>query len=152
MKMIDQNAHFISLLKEIVRPYQPVVSHDEAELLLRSNNGNIIGFGTPLSAIAELNSETVCSYLFELLWVKNGETLQDVIDQYNCPQEWGPEINEDPRFMFVHRLQQHRPLEAVSLYLATCEWWEVARRSTDNSADYRDFPHLALHRFFNIQG
>lgn len=150
--MIDQSAHFISLLKEIVHPYQPAVSHDEAELLLHSNNGNIIlGFGTPLIAIAELTAETVWSYLLELPWGETAETLQDVIDQYDCPQEWGPEIKEDPRFMFVQRLQKHTPLEAVALYLAICEWWE-ARSATDNDVGYRAIPHLALHRFFNIQG
>ncbi len=152
MRIINKNEHFVSLLNEIVKPFQPAVSLNEAELLLHSHNGNFIeGFEVPLIDIAELTSGTVWSYLLTLPWTATGEQLQDVIDQYDCPQEWGPEIKGDPRFMFIQRLKKLSPLEAVALHLAICEWWE-ARRATDNSADYRDFPHLALSRFFNIQG
>jgi hypothetical protein len=133
-------------------PYQPAVSLKEAELLLQSHWGNFIEDGeVPLVDISDLTAGTVWSYLLTLPWTANGEQLQDVIDQYDCPQEWGPEIKGDPRFMFVQRLKKHSPLEAVALHLAICEWWE-ARGAADRDLDFRDIPELALNHFFNIQG
>ena len=152
MVIIGQNEHFMDLLKEIVQPYQPAVSHDEAGLLLDCHNGTaIFGSITPLTGIGEMLADSVWEHLLFLEWGDTGEDLDTLLEKYDAPTEWGPEITGNPRFQFVERLRKHTPFEAVALHIAIFDWWN-ARTAAGSDAHDGNTPHLALHRFFNLQG
>ncbi len=152
MVIIGHNEHFMDLLKEIVQPYQPAVSHDEAGLLLDCHNGTaIFGSITPLTGIGEMLADSVWEHLLYLEWGETGESLDTLLEEYDEPTEWGPEITENPRFKFVERLRKLTPFEAVALHITIYEWWN-ARTEAGSGAHDGNTPHLALHRFFNVQG
>ena len=152
MIITSHNIHFMTLLKEIVCPSAPLVSHDEAVLLLESHNGiGFVGSSTELADLPERIANTVWSHLLETDWKSDGRTLQERIDEYPSRDAWDSEITEDSRFRFVERLHTLPPLEGVALHIAIYEWWNEWRSAGIHARDSHA-AHLALRRLFNIKG
>lgn len=151
MIIIGHIEHLTVILREIVYPYRPSLTRDEAGLLLDSHNGIAIIGAASLGDVAESLADTVWEHLLFLEWGGTGETLDALLENYNEPIHWGPEITDHPHFKFVERLRRLTPLEAVALQLAVLEWWD-ARTAAGSDAHDGNTPHLALHRFFDVQG
>lgn len=151
MVIIGHTEHLTVILREIVQPFRPSLTHDEAGLLLDSHNGIAVFGAARISDVAEILADTVWEHLLSLEWGDTGAMLNELLDNYNEPIHWGPEITEHPHFKFVERLRRLTPFEAVALQLAILEWWD-ARTAAGSEAHDGNTPHLALHRFFNVQG
>ncbi|HOX63996.1 MAG TPA: hypothetical protein PLL56_14125 [Verrucomicrobiota bacterium] len=150
MVIIGQTEHLTVILREIVHPFRPSLTHDEAGLLLDSHNGNAIFGAASICEVADSLADTVWEHLLYLEWGDTGETLDALLEEYDEPINWGPEITEHPNFKFVERLRRLSPHEAVALQLAILDWW-AARTAAGSDAHDGNTPHLALNRFFNIQ-
>jgi len=125
------------------------ITIQDAILLLHSLNG--VSFATPITAaeMPSFLSNTVWSLLLETPWGDGATTLQEVIDSYNSPSQWGPEITGDPRVKFSNSLRSLKPQTAAALYSSAKHWW-ANRQKLGESAHARCPETLHLDEYFLI--
>jgi hypothetical protein len=139
-----------ALARDLLRPLCPAISTAEAIALLECLNGVVEMFTIPFDGMPGYLSNTLFSFLLEQDWGDGSRTLQEVIDDYDSPAQWGPEITDDPRIGFVRRLRGLTPVEAAALYVGVHDWWSN-RYALGDDVDRNRPESLKLGRYFNIQ-